>query len=98
MTGVQTCALPICYPTNLGALIPNYLDKLPDDPFALKGGFQYKLNGDKYLLYSVGPDGKDDGGKAIDVPNNPNAKNNKIARYFPDEKSVGDIVEGTNDF
>ncbi len=86
------------YPGALEALVPAYLSKLPDDPFALKGGFQYKQKVDKYLLYSVGPDGKDDGGKAIDVPNNPNAKTNKFARYYPDEKSVGDIVAGTNDF
>ncbi len=86
------------FPKSLEDLVPGYLSKLPDDPFALKGGFQYRLSGDQYLLYSVGPDGKDDGGKAIDVPNNPYAKKNKNARYFPDEKSVGDIVAGTNDF
>ncbi len=85
------------FPKSLEDLVPGYLNKLPDDPFALKGGFQYRLNGDQYLLYSLGPDGRDDGGKAIDVPNNPNAKKNKNARYFPDEKSVGDIVAGTND-
>ena len=86
------------YPGALEALVPAYLSKLPDDPFASKGSFQYKRKGDKYLLYSVGPDGKDDGGKAIDVPNNPNAKTNKFARYFPADNSVGDIVAGTNDF
>ncbi len=85
------------FPKSLDDLVPGYLSKLPDDPFAMKGGFKYKLNGDQYLLYSLGPDGKDDGGKAIDFPNNPNAKKNKNARYFPDEKSVGDIVAGTND-
>src|SRR5207253_10776096 len=46
-----------------------YLKKVPRDPFEF-GTYAsmpvYKRVGDKYLLYSVGPDGKDNGGKPIE--------------------------------
>ena len=35
---------------------------LPDDPYTGKPFIYKKLEGDKFLLYSTGPDGKDDGG------------------------------------
>ena len=53
------------YPTKLADLAPKYLAKLPDDPFAKSGPLGYKLTGDKYILYSIGPDGKDSGGTPI---------------------------------
>jgi len=51
-------------PQRLGELVPAYLPRLPEDPFALKGGFGYRRSGGSRVLYSIGPDGKDDGGKA----------------------------------
>lgn len=51
------------YPASLSSLAPEYLPKIPTDPFSLKPGFIYKLKGDGYLLYSLGPNCKDDGGK-----------------------------------
>ena len=55
------------YPTSLAALVPGYLPAMPADPFAPAGAtLKYKQQGTKYLLYSVGPNGKDDGGKKID--------------------------------
>jgi hypothetical protein len=53
------------YPDSLDALIPDPLEMLPMDPF--RGGkgtpFHYRREGDDYLLYSVGRDLLDDGGK-----------------------------------
>ncbi|MEM6551937.1 MAG: hypothetical protein AAF750_07395 [Planctomycetota bacterium] len=51
------------YPQRLDALVPDYLAALPVDeydgrPLTYKPG----ENGKTYLLYSVGPNGKDDGG------------------------------------
>lgn len=74
------------YPASLKALTPSYLSKLPDDPFALKGTFKYKCSGSDYTLYSLGPDCRDDGGKAIGKPGHRDVKMG----------SKGDIVAGVN--
>lgn len=86
------------YPVTLSALAPQYLKAIPDDPFALSGPLHYKNIGSKYLLYSVGPDGKDDGGKPIfdrtkSAPTVPGAKD---PRYWVQQDSQGDIVAGIN--
>lgn len=57
------------YPDKLSQLIPEYISKVPDDPFGLNTQLKYKKSGDNYLLYSIGPDGKDDGGRPIPVGN-----------------------------
>jgi hypothetical protein len=59
------------YPDRLSELVPAYLPALPDDPFS-SDGFRYRRlkegetappGGDRlYLLYSIGADGRDDGG------------------------------------
>jgi len=50
------------YPQSLGELVPKYLATVPRDPFAPKSELRYKRRGDRFLLYSVGPDGVDNGG------------------------------------
>ena len=51
------------YPKNLEELVTaDYLKKLPMDCFSNKP-LVYKKTGDDFLLYSYGPDRKDDGGK-----------------------------------
>jgi hypothetical protein len=50
------------YPKSLDALVPKYLDKLPDDLFTGKP-LVYRPSESGYLLYSLGPDGKDDDGR-----------------------------------
>ncbi len=52
------------YPVILAVLKPHYLKKIPNDLFIEKP-LHYKRTGEGYLLYSVGPDMKDDGGKGI---------------------------------
>lgn len=50
-------------PERLNQLVPEYLPALPVDPFADAGGtFGYRPDGPSPILYSVGPDGKDDRG------------------------------------
>ncbi len=70
------------YPETLNELAPKYLDSLPLDPFAVGEGFRYRRTEDRYLLYSVGPDGVDDGGVSVDFD-----ENGAISR-----ESKGDIV------
>ncbi len=50
------------YPTGLAGLVPEFLPKVPLDPVNGQP-LLYRLNGDgTFLLYSVGENGKDDGG------------------------------------
>jgi hypothetical protein len=51
-------------PSDLGQLVPDYLATIPQDSF---NGFQplhYVRRGKHFLVYSFGPDGKDDHGSA----------------------------------
>lgn len=56
------------YPATLKVLMPRYLETLPEDPLAKSiwsrktPSFKYQLTGADYRLYSVGFDGKDNGG------------------------------------
>lgn len=66
---------------SLAQLVPAHLTAVPLDPMTGKS-FAYKPQAQGYLLYSLGPDGKDDGGKLI---NNRNLN----------ERASGDMVAGT---
>lgn len=71
------------YPKSLGALAPKYLDTLPKDLFTGKP-LVYRPNENGYLLYSLGPDGKDDEGRGLrDTP-----KGDDIAIRMPVAKLV----------
>jgi len=51
-------------PPHLGDLVPAYLDSVPIDPFDGQP-LRLVIKGDQWIIYSVGPDCKDDGGVAI---------------------------------
>ena len=55
------------YPERLDALVPRSLDRIPLDPFTGQP-FHYERRGEGYLLYSVGQDGRDDGGTDLSQP------------------------------
>src|SRR5262249_29374410 len=82
------------YPETLGTLAPDYLHCVPDDPFAVGHPLQYKRTSDGYVLYSVAPDGTDDGGKAIVKVRTVLGpkKTDRIVRA----DSRGDVVAGVN--
>ena len=67
------------YPDRLEALAPAVLAAVPRDPFT-GNPFVYRRTGARYLLYSVGPDLRDDGGRAI-----------VVTRHVP---GPGDLVAG----
>lgn len=55
------------YPENIEALVPKYLKALPYDDFSIDKKFTYLGRGNgNVILYSVGIDGKDNGGKDFD--------------------------------
>jgi hypothetical protein len=51
-------------PSNLGQLVPKYLQRVPTDSFTGRPMI-YRLQGASWLLYSVGEDGVDDGGDPV---------------------------------
>jgi hypothetical protein len=53
-----------CFPDRLETLVPEYASNMPADPYdALGRSLRYVPTSDGYLLYSVGFDGDDDGGR-----------------------------------
>jgi hypothetical protein len=83
------------YPVQLNALVPRYLKQIPSDPFGRGEPLRYQKRGNTYLLYSMGPDGIDNGGKAIAHRKNASAS---ARRYLPTvfADSAGDYVAGRN--
>ena len=81
-------------PSALSELVPSYLKKVPHDPFGGGEQLRYRRTGAAYRLYSVGPDGRDDGGKAIFNPNR--ATLNSDSGYLTQPDSTGDFVAGVN--
>ncbi len=75
------------YPDKLDQL-SKYCKMPIHDPFAAKDSLRYKRTTNGYLLYSVGPDGVDNGGQPI-MNTNQNPKSLKI-----EATSKGDIVVG----
>ncbi|HHN77741.1 MAG TPA: hypothetical protein ENK11_03570 [Phycisphaerales bacterium] len=51
------------WPASLDALVPAYLDSIPVDPFT-DGPLRYALGEGGPVVYSVGMDREDDGGRA----------------------------------
>ncbi|MEN6357508.1 MAG: hypothetical protein ABFD83_10535 [Armatimonadota bacterium] len=69
------------YPAKLSDVAPKYLKKVPIDPFGKGKPLKYKLikNGKGFLLYSLGPDMKDNRG---------------MAAQWSGQSTVGDLVAG----
>lgn len=71
------------YPKSLDALIPRYLDKVPDD-FFTGNPLVYQPSENGYLLYSLGPNGEDDAGRS----NDDDPKGDDIAVRMPVSKPI----------
>jgi hypothetical protein len=85
------------YPSTLTALVPSYLDAVPDDPFNISEPLKYRLTSTGYVLYSIGPDGNDDGGRPIFDPSQQTPGPGQTdRRHMAMANSVGDIVAGVN--
>lgn len=54
------------YPENLESLVPDYLDRLAEDPYG-DGPYKYRCTAEGCRVYSVGPNGEDDGGRNATV-------------------------------
>lgn len=80
-------------PETLDELVPDYLKKVPVDPFGGGEKLHYKRNAKGYVLYSVGPDGKDNAGQPI---TRRKGLIKATTRYLVDDDSTGDFVAGIN--
>jgi hypothetical protein len=69
---------------------------LPKDPFSADSPFSYRRTKSKYILYSIGPDGKDDGGRYIFNAPTVTEEGRKPASKTVREDSKGDIIAGLN--
>jgi hypothetical protein len=70
-------------PATPGDVVPAYLPRVPDDPFGT-GPLKAKVEGDTLSIYSIGPDGVDDGGEAF-VGNfvTPDSKGDVVVHVTP---------------
>jgi hypothetical protein len=77
------------YPATLADLVTKYISEVPNDPFSSEN-FRYTVKDGGYLLYSVGMNAKDDGGKNYLADNDysPVADD----RVSEGEKATDDIV------
>jgi hypothetical protein len=71
---VQTGA----FPASLQQLVPAHLAQVPQDPFS-EQDLKYRRQGVSYLLYSVGPDLKDNGGTPISWAAGPTSPGDVVA-------------------
>ncbi|HEX8551612.1 MAG TPA: hypothetical protein VF681_08660 [Abditibacteriaceae bacterium] len=85
------------YPTRLDELMSGYLKAVPADPFGGGEKLRYKRTANSYVLWSIGPDGKDDGGKPVPARYRvkPSAWE-KPRLPFIEADSNGDYVAGKN--
>ena len=83
------------YPNTLQELTPNFLTKMPIDPFG-EQTLQYRRAGESYLLYSVGPDGIDNNGAPIDNKPPLIKEADERARRQILPESIGDMVADIN--
>jgi len=84
------------YPARLDELVSGgILAKIPDDPCAPSGPVRYRLlpGGKKYVLYSVGADGRDDNGRPVST-----LRSNGFPKRMMEENDKGDFVVGVNAF
>lgn len=54
------------YPATLAELTPKYIAAVPKDIFAKDAELRYRREGDGYCVYSVGINGRDDGGRGLE--------------------------------
>lgn len=79
------------FPASLDALVAaGCLARVPQDPFA-GAPLRYRRAGGRYVLYSVGPDGDDDGGRAI-VPAR------RETKHWVEAGQEGDCVARVNTY
>jgi hypothetical protein len=70
-------------PATLDSLMPQFLDRIPVDPFS-GASLKFKVLGDRYVVYSIGADFKDGGGTALSAAPRPETGNHARRDLAPD--------------
>lgn len=89
-------------PQRLDQLVPDYLPKVPEDPFTANGlALAYVRDGERPRVYSVGADGVDDGGDLSQLrPRGDNRRPDKFqcvdACFDLRPEAMGDVVVDTS--
>ena len=84
------------YPSQLRVLEGKYLKAIPADPFGGGEALRYKCVGESYVLWSVGPDKIDNGGKAIPYRKTFDAERRMKEPPQVQSDTKGDYVWGKN--
>lgn len=88
------------YPQTLRGLVPGFLPRVPIDPFSGIAPLRYRRTKNTYILWSIGPDGIDDGGKP--VVDAASKRSRRVSPAAPPSlpsifsESKGDYVSGKN--
>ena len=69
-------------PNDLAELAPTYIERIPDDPFYI-GPLHGKMTDRALVIYSIGPDGVDDGGTPILGNVKPETKGDIVVHVHP---------------
>ena len=89
------------YPVRLDDIVTDgWITRVPVDPFTQQGQISYRNAGKRFKLYSVGPDGRDDRGRAIVNRVTPEEERNwgpNRTRYLVKVTSEGDVVYSVNE-
>jgi len=88
------------YPADLNKLTPAYIPAVPIDPFSQHQPLKYRLTSNGYVLYSIGADAVDNGGKPIDntgVFGHSHMNEREIREASLNINAKGDIVAGVNE-
>jgi hypothetical protein len=84
-------------PAELTALVPRYIGELPRDPFAISGGsLGYRPLAERALLYSVGPDGRDNEGQVVRGPDGRLDREKSDILFYLDAKKTSESAAGAS--
>ncbi|MFG0306071.1 MAG: hypothetical protein ACF8Q5_07635 [Phycisphaerales bacterium JB040] len=83
------------YPSTLADLTPHYLPDVPPDPFDPGQPLKYRLTDAGPILYAVGADGDDDGGRPVSTIEPESRRKNHIEDFgmrFPPEDKAHHLI------
>jgi len=84
-------------PESLSELVPQIISEIPVDPFDPGGGLlQYRRTEEGYVLYSVGPNGSDEGGIPPDEEDLGGFETGDLRldiQYAPEPEGVEEVIE-----
>jgi len=75
------------WPNRLEEVVPTYLDGVPEDPFATAHNLRFTKAGDRLIIYSIGLDQQDNGGRVLPGRNRSNSPDVGFILLDPDARN-----------